>query len=87
MSARGQLLADSAIAPGASYAYPATKVDFILGVNDTGEPVAGAHYLRSKLTTASSIQYVPGTPHAVFSTDAGAAAIEAAIEADCITRH
>jgi hypothetical protein len=86
-TARAQLLADSAVAPGAVFDYPLTKVDSLFGLLDIGEAVAGGHYYASKITSLHSVQYVAMTGHPLFSTDAGAAAIESAINTDCVARH
>jgi len=39
------------------------------------------------ISTDKQLTIVPATPHAVFSTSAGAAAIEDAIVQGCVARH
>lgn len=86
-TARAQLLADSIVAPGAVFDYPSTKVDFLFGLMDCTESIAGGLYYASKITSEYSVQYLVDTSHAVFMSDAGAAAIESAINTDCVVRH
>jgi hypothetical protein len=75
-----QLLDDSVVHPGAVLDYPKTKLYFLYGARDCGvSPPTGLTY-ATKVTSQKSIQFVPNTPHAVFSTPEGREAIKKAIE-------
>ena len=86
-SARGMLLGDSVVAPDAVYGYPNTRVEMIFGKQDCSEAVPGGHLYAAQITSEHAIRYIDNTPHPVFSTAAGAAAIEDAINTSCVTRH
>jgi hypothetical protein len=75
-----QLLDDSVVHPGAVLDYPKTKVYFLYGARDCGEPVPIGLTYATKVTSQKSIQFVPRTPHALFSTPEGRQAIKRAIE-------
>ena len=75
-----QLLDDSVVHPGAALDYPKTKVYFLYGAQDCGEPVPIGLTYATKVTSQKSIQFVPRTPHALFSTPEGRQAIKRAIE-------
>jgi hypothetical protein len=75
-----QLLNDSVMHPGAVVNYPKTKVYFLYGAHDCGEPVPIGLTYATKVTSEKSIQFVPHTPHALFSTPEGRAAIRKAID-------
>ncbi len=83
---RGELLANSIASSAATLAYPTTKVDFIYGSDDCTEAVTLGLAYASLVTSAKDIVFVAGTPHATFSTVAGARAIRDSILADCIPR-
>ena len=80
-----QLLEDSVVHPGAVLNYPKTKVYFLYGAHDcgghgpSGEPVTIGLTYANKVTSQKVIRFVPHTPHALFSTPEGRAAIEKAI--------
>ncbi len=74
-----QLLNDSVMHPGAVLNYPSTKVYFLYGAHDCGEPVPIGLTYATKVTSERKIRFVPHTPHALFSTAEGRAAIEKAI--------
>jgi hypothetical protein len=74
-----QLLDDSVMHPGAVVNYPKTKVYFLFGAKDCGEPVPAGLTFATKVTSEKSIDFVPHTPHALFSTEEGRAAIVKAI--------
>ena len=76
----GQLLEDSVMHPGAVLNYPGTKVYFLYGAHDCGEPVPIGLTYATKVTSEKSIQFVPHTPHALFSTPEGREAIRKAID-------
>jgi len=76
-----QLLDDSVMHPGAVLNYPKTKVYFLYGAHDCGEPVPIGLTYATKVTSWKSIQFVPHTPHPLFSTPEGRAAIRNAIDA------
>jgi hypothetical protein len=82
-----QLLEDSVVHPGAVLNYPKTKVYFLYGAHDcggdrpsSGEPVTIGLTYATKVTSQKAIRFVPHTPHALYSTPEGRAAIEKAIE-------
>ena len=75
-----QLLDDSVVHPGAVLDYPKTKVYFLYGAKDCGEPVPIGLTYATRVTSRKSIQFVPHTPHALFSTPEGRQAIRKVIE-------
>jgi hypothetical protein len=75
-----QLLEDSVVHPGAVLNYPKTKVFFLYGAHDCGEPVPIGLTYATKVTSQKTIEFVPHTPHPLFSTPEGRAAILKAIE-------
>jgi hypothetical protein len=74
-----ELWADSVVHPGAVLSYPKTKVYFLYGAQDCGEPVPNGLTFATAVTSEKTIRFVPKTPHALFSTAEGRAAIELAI--------
>ena len=76
-----QLRDDSVVHPDAVLNYPHTKVFFLYGAHDCGEPVPNGLTYATKITSEKSIEFVPKTPHALFSTPEGRAAIRKAIAA------
>ena len=66
--------------------YPNTWVDFLDGADDCTVAVPLGLTYASAVTSPKNIAFVPGTPHAVFSTVAGAMAIHNAIVNDCVPR-
>ncbi len=76
-----QLLEDSVMHPGAVLNYPKTKVYFIYGALDCGEPVPIGLTYATKVTSEKHIDFASKTPHALFSTPEGRAAIRKAIGA------
>lgn len=75
-----QLLEDSVMHPGAVVDYPHTKVYFLYGAHDCGEPVPIGLTYATKVTSEKYIRFVPHTPHALFSTPEGREAIRKAID-------
>ncbi len=75
-----QLLGDSVLHPGAVLNYPKTKMFFLFGATDCGEPVPAGLAYATKVTSAKQIHFVPNTPHALFSTQEGRDAVKKAIE-------
>jgi hypothetical protein len=75
-----QLLSDSVVHPDALLAYPKTRVHFLYGAHDCGEPVPIGLTYATKVTSEKEIEFVPGTPHALFSTPQGREAIRKAID-------
>jgi hypothetical protein len=73
-------LEDSVMHRGALLNYPKTKVLFLFGAHDCGEPVPIGLTYATKLTSEKTIQFVPHTPHALFSTPEGRDAIRKAID-------
>jgi hypothetical protein len=60
--------------------YPKTKVYFLFGARDCGEPVPAGLTFATRVTSEKSIQFVRHTPHALFSTAEGRQAIVQAIK-------
>jgi hypothetical protein len=75
-----QLLDDSVVHPGAVLSYPKTKVRFLFGATDCGEPVPAGLSYAARITSDKAIQFVPRTPHALMSTAEGREAIRKAID-------
>jgi hypothetical protein len=75
-----QLLDDSVANPDAVLNYPNTLVHFIYGEQDCGEPVPIGLTYSTKVTSRKAIEFVPNTPHELFSTAEGRAAILNAID-------
>jgi hypothetical protein len=75
-----QLLQDSVVHPGAILHYPKTKVYFLFGAHDCGEPVPIGLTFATRVTSEKSIRFVPRTPHLLVSTPEGREAIRQAIE-------
>ena len=75
-----ELREDSVVFPGAVLAYPKTKMVFLFGATDCGEPVPAGLAYATKVTTEKRIEFVPRTPHALMSTEEGRAAILRAID-------
>jgi hypothetical protein len=75
-----QLLEDSVMHPGAVVNYPKTKVYFLFGAHDCGEPVPIGLTYATKVVSEKSIEFVPHTPHPLFSTPEGREAIRHAID-------
>jgi hypothetical protein len=85
-SFRTSLLDQSVMGASPRLAYPNTWVHFIYGADDCSEAVTLGLTYASAVTSAKQITFVPGTPHATFSTVAGARAIRDAIVNDCLPR-
>jgi hypothetical protein len=75
-----QLLNDSVMHPDAVLNYPKTRVHFLYGAKDCGVPVPIGLTWATKVTSEKEIDFVPGTPHALFSTPQGREAIRKAID-------
>lgn len=75
-----QLLEDSVMHPGAVVNYPKTKVYFLFGAHDCGEPVPIGLTYATKVTSEHTISFVPKTPHPLSSTPEGREAIRNAIK-------
>jgi hypothetical protein len=75
-----QLLEDSVVHSGATLSYAKTKVYFLFGAHDCGEPVPIGLTYATKVTSEKSIQFVPHTPHNMASTPEGREAIRKAID-------
>ena len=80
-------LADSVVAPGRLFTYPETDVRFLFGATDCSESVAFGRLFYNAITTTKSQATVPGTPHELGSTDAGAAEVLNALQAGCVVHH
>jgi hypothetical protein len=75
-------LADSIASPDATLDYPNTTVDFIFGTQDCTIALPLGLVYANAVTSTKTISYADA-PHAVFSTNAGRAAIVAAIDTGC----
>ena len=75
-----QLLTDSVAHGEAVLRYSKTRVHFLFGAHDCGEPVPIGLTYATKVTSEKEIEFVPGTPHALFSTPQGREAIRHAID-------
>jgi hypothetical protein len=75
-----QLLADSVVHPDAVLEYPKTKVHFLFGAADCGEPVPIGLMYATKVTSEKEIGFVPKTPHPIASTAEGREAVRKAID-------
>jgi hypothetical protein len=75
-----QLLEDSVVHPGAVLDYPKTRMYFLFGALDCGEPVPNGLIFANQVTSEKVIQFVPQTPHALASTAEGREAIGKAID-------
>lgn len=75
-----QLLDDSVAHPGAVLEYPKTRLRFLFGALDCGEPVPAGLAYAAKVTSPKQIEFVPRTPHALMSTPEGREAIRKAID-------
>ena len=83
---RATFLADSAAAPAARFDYPSTRVHFLFGADDCTEAVPLGLAFAAAVTSEKQIDFIPNTPHAVFSSTAGAMAIRDAITTGCVPR-
>lgn len=75
-----QLLDDSVVHPGAVLDYPKTRLYFLFGATDCGEPVPAGLAYATRVTSRKSIEFVPRTPHPLMSTQEGREAIRKAID-------
>jgi len=74
-----QLLNDSVVHPGAVFNYPKTKMYFLFGKLDCGEPVPAGLAYAASVTSEKVVHFVANTPHALFSTQEGRDAVKTAI--------
>jgi len=82
-----QLLSDSVVHSDAVLRYPKTRVHFLYGAHDCGEPVPVGLTYATRITSEKAIDFVPGTPHALFSTPQGREAIRKAIDNGTAGKH
>jgi hypothetical protein len=75
-----QLLADSVVHSDAVLSYPKTRVHFLFGAHDCGEPVPTGLTWATRVTSEKAIDFVPKTPHTLPSTPEGREAIRQAID-------
>jgi len=66
--------------------YPKTRMHFLFGARDCGEPVPMGLTWAAKVTSEKAVQFVPNTPHAIFSTPEGREAILKAIDSGTAVR-
>lgn len=85
--ARPRWLRDSVLSPTAERSSGTTEVRVMIGAGDCSEAaVFGVLYAR-ELSPPAEIVFVPGAPHAVPSTEAGARAIAAELFERCVPRR
>ena len=77
---QAQLRADSVVHEDAVLEYPKTRVYFLFGAHDCGEPVPIGLTYATRVTSWKEIQFVPKTPHNMASTAEGREAIRGAID-------
>jgi hypothetical protein len=75
-----QLLDDSVMHPDALLNYPKTRLHFLYGAKDCGEPVPIGLTWATKVTSEKVIEFVTNTPHNIASTAEGREALRKAIE-------
>jgi hypothetical protein len=75
-----QLRSDSVVHPGAVLDYPKTRIHFLYGARDCGEPVPIGLMYATKVRSEKEIEFVPHTPHNISSTPEGREALRRAID-------
>jgi hypothetical protein len=75
-----QLHDDSVVHPGALLDYPRTRLHFLYGAKDCGEPVPIGLTWATKVRSRKQIDFVPNTPHSIFQTPEGREAVRRAID-------
>ncbi|MFB3828210.1 MAG: hypothetical protein ACE15B_15685 [Bryobacteraceae bacterium] len=78
--APAQLLEDSVVHPAAVLDYPKTRLIFLFGKLDCGEPVPAGLTWATRVVSSKLIHFVPNTPHALMSTAEGRDALVRAID-------
>ncbi len=73
------LRAESVYHLDAALAYPATRTHWIFGALDCGVSVPAGLAWASAVTSEKVLEFVPDTPHAIFSTPGGREAVRRAI--------
>jgi endo-1,4-beta-xylanase len=74
------LRADSVVHPEAALHYSKTRVHFLYGTRDCGQSVPAGLTWSANVTGERIIEFVPNTPHGMFSTPEGREAIRRAID-------
>ncbi len=75
-----ELRADSVAHKDAVLDYPHTRVHFLYGAHDCGEPVPIGLMYATQITSRKKIEFVPKTPHTIASTPEGREALRKAID-------
>jgi hypothetical protein len=75
-----QLRNDSVVHPDALLDYPKTRLHFLYGAKDCGEPVPIGLTYATKVRSEKEIEFVPNTPHNISSTPEGREALRRAID-------
>jgi hypothetical protein len=75
-----QLRNDSVVHPEAVLDYPKTRMHFLYGAKDCGEPVPIGLTYATKVRSETQIEFVPNTPHNISSTPEGREAVRRAID-------
>lgn len=83
-----RLYADSATGSGGRRSFPRTRLGSLFGLGDcaTGAPIQGTAYAAGVTGpggAAPETRYIPGAPHLVYSTPAGATAVGDMLLAGC----
>jgi hypothetical protein len=74
-----ELHADSVLHPGAELDYPGTLVHVLIGAQDCSTSTPQAALFQASLLGPSTVEYVPGTPHGLYTTPEGRLAVAAAL--------
>jgi hypothetical protein len=77
-----ELRADSVFHKDAVLNYPKTRVHFLYGAHDCGEPVPIGLVYATAITSEKKIEIVPKTPHQIIATPEGREALRKAIDED-----
>ena len=75
-----ELRADSVAHKDAVLDYPHTRVHFLYGAHDCGEPVPIGLMYANQITSRKKIEFVPRTPHTIASTPEGREALRKSID-------
>jgi hypothetical protein len=73
------LRADSVVHLDADLAYPPTRTHFLFGTQDCGQSIPMGLTWATVVASEKKVEFVPDTPHALFSTTQGREAIRRAI--------
>lgn len=74
-----ELYADSVLHPAAELDFPGTLVHVLIGAQDCSTSTPQAALFQASLLGPSTVEYVPGTPHGLYTTPQGRQAVAAAL--------